>query len=350
MRVWPLAFVAAITACHYEAYIPTEPPLPVYSIQSLGVLAGGTESQANAGTATTIVGWATDGGGTHHAVTFAGGQVTRLSEPAGAVASEARGVNTAGIIVGVATLTGGVREAMLWASATAAPIQLPGLGGAFSSASGINNGNTVVGVAQTDTGDTVLVLWQPSGATYAASPWDSAGNLSNLPVAINDNGDLAGNLAADSGAFFWDNQDSFNDATPPAGVSVSNGLNAYGIEVGGITNGSSPSQAYVYTVTNSLVVMGGPPSGYTSVVANSISNQGFVAGTASTTGGASVAVVGTIVNPTAPFATIPSLGGTVAAPANNGMTACGVILGSATSSGSTSPVAVAWVPKGCSIP
>jgi hypothetical protein len=352
MRVRSLAIVvltAAAGACTYKAYIPTEPPLPVYAIQALGVLAGGTTSQATAGTASTIVGWATDAGGAHRATTFAGGQATRLAEPAGAVSSEARGVNAAGIIVGFAMLGGGVRQALLWSSATATPIRLPGLGGSFAVANGINDQNTVVGIAQTDTGDTVLVLWQPNGATYSASPWDSAGNVSNAPVAINDNGDLAGNLAAGAGAFFWDSQDSFNDATPPTGTTVSNGLNSYGIEVGGIRGGTNPGQAYVYTVTNSLVVMGEPPSGYTSVVANSISNAGIIAGTASTTS-TSTAVVATVVNPVQAFATIPTLGGTFAAPADNGMTACGVILGSATASGSASPVAVAWIPKGCSVP
>jgi hypothetical protein len=350
LRSIPVVVLTAVVgACSYKAYIPTEPPLPIYAVQTLGTLTGGTTSQATAGTATAIVGWAADAGGAHHATTFAGGQATRLAEPAGALSSEALGVNQAGIIVGVATLGSGARQALLWSSAAAAPLALPGLGGSFSLANGINDQNTVVGIAQTDTGDTVLVLWQPSGATYSPSPWDSAGNVSNAPVAINDNGDLAGNLAADSGAFFWDSQDSFNDASPPSGVSVSNGLNSYGIDVGAIESSSSPSRAYVYTVTNSLVVMGAPPSGYTGVVANSITNSGIVAGTASTTSESTV-VVGTVVNPTQAFATIPTLGGTFAAPANNGVTACGVILGSASASGSASAVAVAWVPKGCSVP
>ncbi len=71
-RVGPLVFLAAAVAagCKYTAYEPTAPALPTYTIQQLGLLPGGAQSQATAGSAVAIVGWGADAGGVHHAVTF----------------------------------------------------------------------------------------------------------------------------------------------------------------------------------------------------------------------------------------------------------------------------------------
>src|SRR5579862_7114097 len=117
----------AIVGCHYGAYLPTDPALPVYSIQQLGLLSGGSQSQASAGATSGIVGWATDAGGNRRAASFSGGSANRLAEPAGALASEAHGINASGVIVGSATMSGGAQQAILWPAASAGVVTLPGL-------------------------------------------------------------------------------------------------------------------------------------------------------------------------------------------------------------------------------
>jgi hypothetical protein len=356
-RAGPLILAAAVVAasCKYTAYSPTEPALPVYTIQQLGLLPGGSQSQAIAGSVAAVVGWASDGGGVQHAVTFVGGQATRLAEPVGTASSQANSVNTSGVIAGFVILSSGVQEAVLWPSATGQPVVLPSLGGANTFAQGINNQNSVLGTAQTDTGDTVLVLWNPagSGPGFAVTRFDSAGGVDYQAVATDDPGDLAGNLPAGQGAFFWDDEDGLLNVTPATGISVANGMNNVGIEVGAIINTPGASQGYVFTGSIGAITMGAPPSGYTNVVANGISDLGIIAGTASTVDGSgntltSVPVISTVVNPAQAFTALPALGGSLAQ--SVGMTGCGVILGWATQAGSPAHLAVAWVTKGCTIP
>ncbi len=351
------AALGLVAGCHYEAYNPTEPALPTYTVRPLGLLPGGNQSQANAGSAVAVVGWAMDAGGVRHAVSFAGGQAHRLIEPGGVASSEAQSVNASGAIVGFATSSGGVREALLWSSATSTPIGLPGLGGVYTSAAGINDQNAITGAAQTDTGDTVVVIWQPSGATYGVARLDSAAGGGAVAAAINNNTQVAGSFGGGAGAFLWDPIDGFDTVSSPgSGTTVANGLSNYGIEVGSITNGSSPVQAYVYTGQIGALAMGGPPAGYANVSATAINDNGIIAGSAWTVDGVgdtltSVAVIGTVVNPDANFTELPTAGGSVAQVSNNAMTQCGVVFGSATTTAAALPrVAVAWIPSGCSVP
>jgi hypothetical protein len=349
-----LLFAAALAAgCKYTAYSPTEPALPVYTIQQLGLLPGGSQSQATAASAAAIVGWAADAGGVHHAVTLGTRAATPLAEPAGAVSSEANSVNAAGVIAGFATLGSGVQEGVVWSSPTAPPVVLPSLGGANTFAHGINNQNAVLGTAQTDSGDTVLVTWRPDGSGYDVARFDTAGGVDYVPIATDDPGDIAGNLPAGQGAFFWDDEDGLLNVTPSSGLSIASGLNDLGIEVGGINNGSSPSQAYVFTGSIGVITMGAPPQAFTDVVANGISDQGVIAGTASTVDGlghtlTSTGVIGTVDNPAQAFTALPTLRGTLAQPV--GVSGCGLIVGWATTASSPAHVAVVWVTKGCTIP
>jgi uncharacterized membrane protein len=349
---------ALCAACHYEGYNPKIPTLPTFTIQQLGVLSGGTQSEATGGSLTTIVGWG-DVGGTRHAVTFAGGSAVRLPEPSGATTSEAFAVNASGVIVGAAT-TAGVRRGIVWPSATTAPVFLPTLGGAFSAARSINDQNIIAGVAQTDTGDTVIVLWQPGGTNYVVAPLDTGGGVDWQAVDVNNQLDVAGNLgpvATSAGAFYLNSAAGVNDTiTPPAnGTAVAHGMNNFGIVVGSVVATPTPPQAFVFTDNSGTVVLGAPPSGYTGISGNAITDGGIIAGTASTSDNAgniltSVGAISSVTNTGGTFAALPSLGGTEAHPADNAVTPCGVILGRAAASGNTPSVAVAWIPKGCSIP
>jgi hypothetical protein len=347
-------------ACHYEGYNPAIPKLPVYAIHQLGVASGGSESAAEGGSMAAIVGWSDIGDGLHHAVTFAGGTATRLTEPAGASNSTAYAVNSSGVIVGVAT-TGGVTRPVVWASATATPVLLPTLGGTYGVARSINDQNVIAGVAQTDTGDTVIVVWQQGGSSYTVAPVDTGGGVDWTAVDVNNQMDIAGNLgpvATSAGAFYLNSAAGVNDTiTPPgAGVAVAHGMNNYGIVVGSINaEPGTPPQAWVFTDNAGTVVLGAPPGGYTGIRGNAITDGGIIGGTATNTDNSgivqsSVAAISSVTNVGGTFQPLPSLGGTVAEVADNGETPCGALVGRAAASGTTPQVAVAWTPTGCAIP
>lgn len=347
-----------LAACHYDSYAPKLPALPTYTIQQLGLLTGGAQSQANSGSAAIIVGWATNGAGTRHAVLFTGGTAMALQEPAGAVSSEARGVNAAGNIVGFSTNGAGVRQALLWVSTTSAPTLLASLGGAYSFAAGINDQSIIVGTAQSDTGDTVLVTWQQGDSSYVPTPVDTTGaGVDAQPVAINDDPEIAGNLAGGAGGLFWDVNDGWDTVTAPAaGTPVVHGLSSTGIEAGGVI-GITPEPAFVFTTNLGSVTVGTPPAGYTDLEADAVGgSNGIIAGRAFTVDGSgntltSVPVAISVTLLTAPWTPLATLGGPQAQPADNAMTPCGVILGWATTTAAPSaPQAVAWVPTGCTIP
>jgi hypothetical protein len=358
-RPFLLIAAAATAACHYDQYSNPVTPLPTFTIEQLGVLAGGTTSEATSGSASTIVGWATDAGNQPHAVTFAGGHALRLIEPVGASGSEANAINVAGIIVGAATI-GGTQRAIVWSSASASPTILPTLGGAFGIAQSINDQNIIAGASQTSAGDTVIVLWQPGNSQYVVAPLDSGSGVGWEAISVNDNMDVAGNLGGNTSASggFYANPDIGVDTivSPAAGVTVAHGMNQVGIVVGAIVAGSSPPQAFAFTDAASTVVLGIPPAGYTGVVANSITNNGIVAGTATTTdaGGnplTSVTAIASLTNLSATFVPLPTLGGAMTRATDNGVTPCGVILGQAAANAAMpAAAAVAWVPAGCTIP
>jgi hypothetical protein len=359
VRAFAFVATAATAACHYDQYSNPVTALPTFAIQELGVLDAGMSSEATSGSATTIVGWATDAGNHPHGVTFAGGHALRLFEPGGASASEANGINAAGVIVGAATI-GGIQRPVVWSAATASPMILPTLGGAFGVAQSINDQNIIAGVSQTAAGDTVIVLWQQGSPQYVVAPLDSGGGFGWQPVGVDDDMDVAGNLGPtlSGGGAFYANPDIGVDtiASPGPGIAVAYGMNQHGIVVGAIVAGSAAPQAFAFTDAAGTVVLGLPPAGFTGIAANSITNEGIVSGTATTTdvrGDAltSVAAIASVTALAATFKPLPTLGTQMSRATDNGVTPCGAILGQAVANPGASPaVAVAWVSAGCSVP
>ena len=366
---------AVLVGCHYDEFVVSPSPA-TFTIKELGLLPGGTQSQANGGSATTIVGWGTTTGTARHAVTFAGGAAHALQEPAGATSSEARAVNDAGVIVGFASVAG-VGNGLVWPTASAAPITLPTLGGAYSFARAINEAGVVLGQAQTDTGDTVLVTWEPAGGGYDVArliamvtdtdPVTHLVTVDTLPVgqnyaptAINELGQVIGNApdaAAEPGGFIW-NEEDLETIEPPGSDedTDANGFNNFGVVVGAFASPSGASRAFLFTGALGSFQLGSPPSGYTDIEANAVNDSGRVSGNAFTTDNlgntlTSVAVIGTMIDSVHTFTALPTLGGARAQPTDNAITSCGIVLGWATKSASpTIRYAVAWVPQGCSIP
>ncbi len=123
-----------------------------YAINTAGVTVGETESGANIFVAAF---WAANGT-----------TATSLSLTGAAAPAAAYGINNAAApqIVGEATF-GGATHAVLWNSATAAPVDLGLLiGGTSSSAYAINDNGIVVGEATTAAGVTHAVAWSVSSA------------------------------------------------------------------------------------------------------------------------------------------------------------------------------------------
>ncbi|HUK22554.1 MAG TPA: hypothetical protein VLV45_13485 [Gemmatimonadales bacterium] len=354
---------AALGSCNYESFV-LPPPLPKdYVIHELGLLPGGTQSQARAGSMSTIVGWGIVSGTAHHAVTFSGGQAHALTEPAGAANSEARGVNNPGTIVGFATL-GGVRQAIYWASATAPPLILPTLGDSsgflYGFARSINDAGVILGSAQDTTGDSVLVTWTPDGSGgYDVAPVDTSGAGVDLDAtAINNPGQISGN--ADDDGFIYTPGDSgleSDDVDAPEGGTDPdvNGMSNLGVIAGSFTAASGLIRSFIYTGAAGSIQLSEPPTGYTAVGANAVNDSGVVSATLTGTDSANNtitrAVVGSIVDTASTWTVLPTLGGLRASPQDNAINNCGVVFGSASKAPSATVLyAVAWVPTGCTIP
>ena len=358
-----LLALAGVTAgaCHYDSFSPSVPVFGPYTIHQLGLLSGGTASQAYAGAASIIVGYATDAGGKRRAVTFAGGAATRLPEPSGATTSQARSVNTSGTIAGFATVSG-QQEALVWPSATTAPVVLPGLGGTYQSARAINAVGAILGTAQTDSGDTVLVLWQPGDSGYAVARLDSADTAQSgggfEAAALNALGQAAGNNPDGDTGFLWNPGGGFEEVDAPnngSNVDV-NGFNNFGVIVGDFTTASGTQVlGLLYTGAQGSLPLGAPPAPYTNVAGSAVTDSGAIIGyafTSSASGSDSTAavVVGSIIDTADVWTVLPTLGGTLAEPSDNGVTPCGVILGYALLPNNANRQAAAWVPPGCTIP
>lgn len=85
--------------------------------------------------------------------------------------AEADGLNDLGDVVGYAGDGLGNYYAVLWNAADpTTPLVLPGLGGSFSMAYGINNSRQIVGISLDAAGVAHPVLWDASEATIFSPP------------------------------------------------------------------------------------------------------------------------------------------------------------------------------------
>jgi probable HAF family extracellular repeat protein len=173
---------------------PTLPPAPVTwpsSAQDVARLAGvGKALAINASGA--IVGQSVINGHTH-AVLWSGGSTKDLLAIGGSDISEARGINDAGVIVGVSQTNSGnpnSLHAAIW-QPNQSPIALPQLAPAtvaFSTANAINKAGTVVGISQDSHGQIYAVSWIHGSVSQLP---DLAG-LGGGALAINSAGHIVG--------------------------------------------------------------------------------------------------------------------------------------------------------------
>lgn len=357
--------------------------LPSYALKDLGLLAGGTVSQASAAnSAGLIVGYATAAGSSaRRAVYFSGGVAIRLPELPGATASEAVGVNELGGVVGYNTV-GGFRRPVRWqalngttavagpggtAGATvsfAAPVQLPTLGGPVGSARAVNDSGVVLGFAETAARDTIIVRWTRDNAIQRL---DAVRGKNYAPTGISNLGYFAMNGGPDDPTtgqaqpgYRWDVVEGFlpietigtDDDSPDI-----NGMNNAGVVVGGFTTSDSLQRAFRWTSARGMVRLGEPPSGDIGVAANAVNDGGIVAANSYTLDGTgakvtSRTVITHMLNERSPFTVLPGLGGTRSSPVDGGIARCGLIAGWSFPPGATTRRAVVWVPAGggCAVP
>jgi probable HAF family extracellular repeat protein len=130
-------------------------------------LLGGTDGAANGiNSAGKIVGWSFTAGNVEiHGVVWQDGQATRDLGTLGGGTTQAMAINTAGQVVGWSTLPGaaGDYHAVLWQPGATAPQDLGTLGGTQSVATAINDAGQVVGWSMT-AGNAArrVFLWTPS--------------------------------------------------------------------------------------------------------------------------------------------------------------------------------------------
>ena len=288
-RLYRLVAPAAaiiVVSCSLPAGHDDEPTeIPAYTIQELGLLAGGTASQAYAiNEAGMAVGYATDAGGAQRAVYFQGGTAIQLLEPEGTTRSNAYDINDDGVIVGSVRIEG-IEKPCRWDTPTSEPVLLELLEGTDRGrARSINNEGTIAGFVSADEW---VVLWLPDGSIQDMNP---SLRESYEPTQINDDGVFVGNAEEIEAAYRWSEDDGFvflgslegggddddDDAGP--GESEGNGLNAGGVTVGGSENEDGELRAFRYSSARGMVALGEPAEGDNGVIARAINDAGLVAG------------------------------------------------------------------------
>jgi probable HAF family extracellular repeat protein len=237
---------------------------PFFSITDIGTLGGASATGYAISNSGIVAGFAENSSGTQSAFSY-NGQLTLLPA-AGALSSQANGVNSSGIVAGtVFTAAGAVGG--IWNGTVFSGIANPG-----SYAMDINDQGWVVGAAQ---GDAFI---DKNGAltnlgTLPGGTWSAA-------YSLNETGQVAGYGDTGSGnfhAFLWTANSGMVDLGTLGGTSsYAMGINAAGNIVGSSTDSSGFLQAFLWTHAG-IQSLGTLP-GATSSMAYGINSSGSVVG------------------------------------------------------------------------
>lgn len=203
-------------------------PIRAFSYSSavltpLGVLSGGANSQANAiNSSGVIVGQADTSDGSLHAVTLAGGTWSDLGVPLGYASSVASAISDAGDIAGWLDDGFGDTMAFLWTPLSNSMTSLGALAAdGNSQARGVNSSGLVVG-----TSDRIAFLYQDSGMYDLNSLLDPAAAAAwqlTDAAAINDLGQIVGTGDIDGQTHAFLLNPLSNDVPEPATLPLSCG-------------------------------------------------------------------------------------------------------------------------------
>jgi probable HAF family extracellular repeat protein len=262
----------------------------------------------------------------------------------GGSSAQAKAVNAAGAVVGLANVTGNAAyHAALWTNSSSAAIDLGTLGGSHSQANGINSGDQIVGWSYV-TNDTALhaVVWTNS----SSAPIDlgTLGGASSQANAVNDSGQIVGfaHTTGDvaSHASLWTNSSNpaIDLGTLGGTVSQASAINGSGQIVGTAYTASNYPQAVLWTNSNSAAIDLGALGGNSSQ-AYGINAAGQIVGYGATTSNAAYhAAFWTNRNSTA--IDLGTLGGTYSQA--NAINDSGQIVGAADTTSNLTPHAILW--------
>jgi probable HAF family extracellular repeat protein len=221
-----------------------------------------------------------------------------------------RAINALGQVVGWSRIAPrfGLRP-FLWQSGTGMTA-LASLGGLFDMPQAINDAGQIVGDGRMpDIGETHLLLWQAGAMTDLGT----LGGLSAAPSAINAQGQVVGtsdNGADDqwSHAFLWQSTTGWTDlGTLGGNYSAASAINAQGQVVGtSYVTGNIQMHAFLWQSGTGMIDLG-IPSGHSGIGANSITDQGHIAGSSMDAMGNERAVVWTLARPLTPAEQIAAL-------------------------------------------
>ncbi len=236
-------------------------------------------SQANSLNAGGVVAGTSYLSGHAQAVTWSSGARTVLGS-LGGLTSEAMGINSAGVVVGLSDTASGQGHASLWSGGEVEDLGvLPG--GSWSSAYAVNEYGQVVGYAMDGSGFFRAFVYNPG---LGLTELGTLGGRQSYAFAVNDVGQIAGHASLRSGylhAFLYSGGLMVDLGTLGGSQSFAYGINTSGDVVGySWLAGSAVAHAFLYrngvmTDLNSFI---DPLSGWELIEAYDINDSGQIVG------------------------------------------------------------------------
>ena len=292
----PLAGLGAVASGPGKGMLLSD---TLVAINASGLAAGTSAVTVTSGTKTTTAA---------HAVRLSGGTLTDLGT-LGGMSSEARGINAAGLVVGVSDLGKGKGKAHAFSSNGATMTDLGTLGGDLSVATAVNDAGTIVGGSSsakravhpfTYAGGAMTDLGLPTGFSDATATAIASGGgivgFGDVPPTATKGKKGAPAIRSflyASGAYtilpslYVDDR---GDATPVR----AEGVNASGTVVGGTLDASGKPKAFVYeggAMTDLTTLLPTAYAGWTVVDATGITDTGYVSAVGLDAGGKSYALL-----------------------------------------------------------
>ena len=288
-----------------------------------GMIVRSTDAINNAGQ---IVGMTYQGGNGSYGFLWQSGKMTDLGS-LGGNETEAEAINNSGQVVGDSTTSNGINHAFIWQNGKM--IDLGTLGGVNRSnspdpnygdaagATAINSAGQVIGWSYVNSSNEHAFIWQNGKMTDLGT---QSGFANSIAEAVNDSGQVAGNLTTNSGifpgaehAFIWQSGHMTDLGTLGGATSSVVAIDNAGQVIGNSTTSTGVTHAFIWQ-SGHMTDLGSLP-GFTNSVATAMNSSGQVVGNTSA-GAARHAFIWQNANMT-DLGTLPGFTGSVAAAINS---------------------------------